>query len=86
MSSRIGGDEFAILLRNIALNEAKMLAERILSRMKEFAFSDSTKTFHIEASMGIAMIDGTVGCDELLAFADSACYARQDPGEPCGSV
>jgi diguanylate cyclase (GGDEF)-like protein len=80
VSSRIGGDEFAILLRNISLHEAKALAERILSRMKEFAFSESKKTFHIEASMGIAMIDGTVECEGLLAFADSACYAAKIHG------
>jgi diguanylate cyclase (GGDEF)-like protein len=80
VSSRLGGDEFAILLRNIALHEAKVLAERILLRMKEFAFSDSTKTFHIEASMGIAIIDGTVECERLLVFADSACYAAKIQG------
>ncbi len=81
VSSRLGGDEFAILLRNIALHEAKALSERILLRTKEFAFSDSTKTFHIEASMGIAMIDGTVGCEELFGFADSACYAAKIHGK-----
>src|ERR1700730_8556121 len=46
--SRIGGDEFGILLRNIAMPEAKALAERILSQMKEFGFSKSKKIFHIE--------------------------------------
>ena len=81
VSSRIGGDEFAVLLRNIALDEAKSLSGRVLSRLKEFAFSDSTKTFQIEASMGIAMIDGTVDWEELLAFADSACYAAKIHGK-----
>jgi diguanylate cyclase (GGDEF)-like protein len=79
--SRIGGDEFAILLRNIALDEAKALSERIILHTKEFAFSDSVKTFHLEASLGIAMIDGTVQRDELLAFADSACYAAKIQGK-----
>jgi diguanylate cyclase (GGDEF)-like protein len=81
VTSRIGGDEFALLLRNIVLDEAKALSERILSRMKEFTFSNSTKTFQIEASMGIAMIDGTVDWEELLAFADSACYAAKIHGK-----
>jgi diguanylate cyclase (GGDEF)-like protein len=81
LASRIGGDEFAILLRNIAQHDAEALSERILSRMKEFAFSDSTKTFHIGASIGIAMIDGAVEVDELFAFADSACYAAKIHGK-----
>jgi diguanylate cyclase (GGDEF)-like protein len=81
VSSRIGGDEFAVLLRSISLQEAKALSGRILSRMREFTFLDSTKTFQIEASMGIAMIDGTVDWEELLAFADSACYAAKIHGK-----
>jgi diguanylate cyclase (GGDEF)-like protein len=80
-SSRISGDEFAILLRNIALGEAQALANRILLRLNEFAFSDSTRTFYIGASMGIAMIDGTVDGEEALAFADSACYAAKIHGK-----
>ena len=80
LSSRIGGDEFAILLRNIGLQEAKALSGRVLARIKEFAFSESPKTFQIEASMGIAMMDGTVECEKLLAFADSACYAAKIHG------
>lgn len=30
--------------------------------------------------MGIAMIDGTIECERLLAFADSACYAAKIHG------
>jgi diguanylate cyclase (GGDEF)-like protein len=81
VSSRMGGDEFAILLRNVEPREARALSERILSRMKDFAFCDSTKTFHIRASIGIAMINGAVEGEELLAFADSACYAAKIHGK-----
>jgi diguanylate cyclase (GGDEF)-like protein len=81
VSSRIGGDEFAILLRNVEPREARALSERILSRMKDFAFCDSTKTFHIRASIGIAMINGAADGEELLAFADSACYAAKIHGK-----
>jgi diguanylate cyclase (GGDEF)-like protein len=81
VSSRLAGDEFAILLPDIRLQEAKALSERILSRMKEFAFSDSTRTFDMGASMGIAMVDGTVEGEEALAYADSACYAAKILGK-----
>jgi diguanylate cyclase (GGDEF)-like protein len=77
---RLGGDEFAILLRDIALEKARVTSERILSQIKDFAFSDSTKTFTIRASIGITTIDGTVAGEEVMAFADSACYSAKAHG------
>jgi diguanylate cyclase (GGDEF)-like protein len=77
---RLGGDEFAILLRDINLEKAKLISERILSRMRDFAFSDSTKTFVVGASIGITIIDGTVQGEEVIAFADSACYSAKVHG------
>jgi diguanylate cyclase (GGDEF)-like protein len=80
MPFRLGGDEFSILLRNIHLPEAKAISERIRSRIEEFAFSDSRKIFSVGASTGIAVIDGTVSGEEVLAFADAACYSAKARG------
>ncbi|HET9377172.1 MAG TPA: EAL domain-containing protein [Chthoniobacterales bacterium] len=77
---RLGGDEFAIVLRDIGLDKAKLISERILSRIQDFAFSDSTKTFIVGASIGITFIDGTVEGEEVMAFADSACYSAKAHG------
>jgi diguanylate cyclase (GGDEF)-like protein len=77
---RVGGDEFAILLRDIGLEKAQAISERVLAQIQEFAFSDSTKTFIVGASIGIAMIDGTAGGEEVLGFADSACYSAKAHG------
>jgi diguanylate cyclase (GGDEF)-like protein len=81
VSARLGGDEFGILLPGATLLQATEISERILARIREFAFSDPTKPFFIGASIGIAMIDGTVGCEELLASADSASYAAKNHGK-----
>jgi diguanylate cyclase (GGDEF)-like protein len=81
VSARLGGDEFGILLQSATLLEAIEIAERILARIKEFAFSDSTKPFFLGASIGVAMINGTVQCEELLASADSASYAAKNDGK-----
>src|SRR5258707_960458 len=63
---RLGGDEFAILLRDIGfLEKAKAISDRILSRIHDFAFSDSTKTFIVRASIGITSIGGTVAGEEV---------------------
>jgi diguanylate cyclase (GGDEF)-like protein len=77
---RLGGDEFGILLRNVHLLEAKAISERIRSRIEAFVFSDSGKTFTVGASTGIAVIDGTVSCEEVMAFADAACYSAKALG------
>jgi len=78
---RLGGDEFAILLRDIGfLEKAKAISDRILSRIQDFAFSDSTKTFIVRASIGITSIDGTVAGEEVMGFADSACYSAKAHG------
>jgi diguanylate cyclase (GGDEF)-like protein len=81
VSARLGGDEFGILLQGATLQEATEISERILAGIKEFAFSDPTKPFFLGASIGIAMIDGTVHCEELLAAADSASYAAKNHGK-----
>jgi len=80
LPSRIGGDEFSILLRNISSSEAKETAGRILSKLQDFAFSDSKKAFLLGASLGIAMIDGSAEPEEVMAFADSACYSAKVHG------
>jgi diguanylate cyclase (GGDEF)-like protein len=80
ISFRLGGDEFAVLLRGISLEKAEAISERIRAQIQDFAFSDSTKTFIVGASIGITIVDGTVGGDEVIAFADSACYSAKAHG------
>ena len=80
MPFRLGGDEFAILLRNLQLPETKAISERIRSRIEEFVYSDSGKKFTIGASTGIAIIEGRASEEEVMAFADSACYSAKAHG------
>ena len=78
--SRLGGDEFAVLLRGVDLAEAKTLAEEIQLGMERLHFSHPTRPFGIVASIGLAMIDGTVSEKDVTAFADSACYSAKTQG------
>jgi diguanylate cyclase (GGDEF)-like protein len=77
---RLGGDEFAVLLQNADLSEAKIIAERIRSRMESLHFSHSTKPFGVVASVGLVMIDGMAPEKDVIAFADSACYSAKTQG------
>jgi diguanylate cyclase (GGDEF)-like protein len=80
-ASRISGDEFAILLPGMQLEEAKKLSRQILSELEQFAFSDSSRAFYIGTSIGIAIIDGALDAEASLACADSACYAAKIHGK-----
>jgi ammonium transporter, Amt family len=77
---RFGGDEFGVLLQDIRLSEAKSIAERIRSKMEELHFSDSGKAFVVGSSIGLALIDGTVPAEVVIACADSACYGAKVRG------
>jgi len=73
--SRLGGDEFTILLENIhSLDDAKNIATKIVSTLGE-PFSYHKKTIHISASVGISIYpDDTLLASDLLRYADKAMY------------
>lgn len=80
--ARLGGDEFVILL-NSAHNakDAGTIADKILESLSR-EFSNSTDSYSITASIGIAVYpsDGT-GVSELLNSADSAMYKAKENGK-----
>src|SRR6516164_8707624 len=48
--------------------------------MERLHFSHPTRSFGVVASIGLAMIDGTVSEKDVTAFADSACYSAKTQG------
>ena len=48
--------------------------------MERLHFSHPTRPFGVVASIGLAMIDGTVSDKDVGAFADSACYSAKTQG------
>lgn len=80
-ASRIGGDEFAIILRNVAsVEDAAAQSMSLLAQISEpYRVNDSEQL--IGASIGIAMIphDGT-SPDELLRLADLSMYEAKSKG------
>jgi len=63
------------------VNEARRIAETILAAISGFRFAWQEKTFMIGASIGLVEIAGEPrSAADLLAAADTACYAAKDDG------
>ena len=80
MAARIGGDEFAVLLRDIALTDAVMIAERIIDALRQ-PFRISSRDALIGASVGVAdRASAGDTADDLLSNADVAMYIAKKGG------
>ena len=79
--ARIGGDEFAIILRNIENDNILPVAEDIRTIMQEYDFQYAGKNYKVNCSIGISSLDKNVSStDESLANADLACNIAKRKG------
>lgn len=84
--SRYGGEEFCILLPNTAVNEAKVVAERLRRAVKESVLEvKSEKTQRIEnigvtISIGLAQLEADDLPEDLYMKADKALYDAKESG------
>ncbi len=79
--SRLGGDEFGVLLENCPMQEAIGIAEKLRKCICDFRFISENKAFNIGVSIGVVQVtDGMLNLTDILSAADSACYAAKDKG------
>lgn len=82
--SRIGGDEFVLLLPALSAgSELDMVLDRLLEAINEpLAVDGGTAT--VSASLGLAVFpDDSEDADTLLRYADQAMYAAKAAGRDC---
>ncbi len=73
--ARLGGDEFVVLIDDILTQEAGLEAGRKLLRSLDEPFVIDGHTFHVSASIGIAVYpEGGTTPQELLGMADREMY------------
>jgi len=78
--SRLGGDEFGLLLESCPLERAERIAEDLRSRLEDFRFDWDSQHFRIGVSIGIVPVDADDSAASVLARADRACYAAKRQG------
>jgi len=76
---RIGGDEFALVLTEVDLDEAAAVVMRIAARFEEACAAEGQM---VTASFGVAAFGGSLQDeDAVLRAADAAMYAAKRSGE-----
>ncbi|HPA00888.1 MAG TPA: EAL domain-containing protein [Chiayiivirga sp.] len=79
--ARMGGDEYAILLRNVLPEGIAALADTIRTAVCTAPFSHRGKTYRITLSIGATAINGgTITPEDAMAQADLACYRSKNSG------
>lgn len=79
--SRLGGDEFGVLLENCSLERAVEIADDMRNAIRDYRFVAKEAAFEIGASIGLVAIgEDSENIESLLAAADVACYAAKDAG------
>ncbi|WP_455202027.1 EAL domain-containing protein [Kaarinaea lacus] len=79
--ARIGGDEFAIIIRNVDSDSVFAAADKFREVLDNYQFNFGGKTYKINVSIGVAHITKeSKSSGEVLANADIACYIAKGKG------
>ena len=81
VAARIGGDEFALILKNVDETVAVSIADEIRTSLSNLRVHHDDKAYHVNASFGVAMMDtpdATAG--DVMANADIACHISKRMG------
>lgn len=78
---RFGGDEFTVLARGVNQHQARDIGAKIIEQMSMLTQVYDNKVFHLQCSIGIAMMRRTaLGPHEFLSQADIACHSAKQKG------
>ncbi|HEY0941703.1 MAG TPA: EAL domain-containing protein [Steroidobacter sp.] len=79
--SRLGGDEFGVLLESCSLEEAVRNAEMLREAIRNYRFVWEERTFRLGASIGVVPLSPeNEDVASLISAADSACAAAKESG------
>jgi diguanylate cyclase (GGDEF)-like protein/PAS domain S-box-containing protein len=79
--ARMGGDEYAVILRNVNVNDVSLLADGFRKALTVAPFGYGGKAYRISVSIGVARLDvNTASATEAMAHADIACHMAKNAG------
>ena len=82
LACRMGGEEFVVVMPDTDLTYARMVAERLRTRVGETPFKiDGGKDLNVTVSIGIAVVEGAGDtAEKLIERADAALYRAKREG------
>ena len=79
--ARIGGDEFAVLIENCAVDYAQTTATRLRDAVQGWQFEWGEKNFQVGVSVGVVAITKfSQSLSAIFSEADSACFSAKEQG------
>ncbi len=72
--ARFGGEEFAVILPRAELDDARLIAHRLVTSIERTTFFFEDKKLTVTASLGVAQIISTDSTMSLIKRADAALY------------
>lgn len=77
---RYGGEEFLIILPDTNIEQAKILADRLIKRVRGYNFLTSKTTLKVTISIGLTEYSPDESIDLIIEHADSALYEAKENG------
>ncbi|CAM5361628.1 diguanylate cyclase [Thauera mechernichensis] len=78
---RIGGDEFAVILRGCGRGDAHHIATALCDAVAAYEFVCAGRSFKVGASIGMARMEGMINdVSAVMQAADQACYEAKHAG------
>lgn len=78
--SRLGGEEFAVIMENVSEDAAKAMTERLLLAVENTDVLFENQFVNVTISVGMATWNSTQNLDQLLQEADHALYQAKREG------
>ncbi|MBA2483552.1 MAG: EAL domain-containing protein [Nitrosomonas sp.] len=80
-AGRLGGDEYAVLLKNCSIKKAYHIAESLRFAIEDFSLPWESGQFRITTSIGVTSIGSTdTSVSEVIKRADTSCYIAKSQG------
>ena len=82
---RLGGEEFIVILPNMAAELLPVVAERCRNAIAESVYQTEGKRIQVTASIGACMARPSDTCETLIERADRLMYASKKRGRNLSS-
>lgn len=81
MAGRLGGEEFAVMLSSVGINDGAMLAERLRANLADAPAQTGAGPIHFTASLGVSVLNQAIdNPEDCLEQADQALYQAKRQG------